>query len=345
MMFPNCCCGCNYFTDDYSTDNLATDYTAASGSWAVTGGKLTTSSSNALLIVNATSGSNYHVTTATVTMAASGDENRVVVGYVDTDNYIFLELVQGATTATAKLYKRVAGINTQIGVTKTLTLSPGSALTFSICCGPELTVARFSRTVKISDSFISTGNKIGFASGTVGSSVTFDDLTLSKHSTDNATCVTCNTVCNKCLNDIAADNYALLMPDDLTSDVGCEGCANVAGTWVATQFFNPFPTCSWLAQGPQIGGCNPFVAFSIGLSVRTPADLAWDGGPSPGTYRLIATLDPGGTQLVWQKDFGTDKPDCMNFDNEELTIVYAGTALTRCKSTANKSVFVTAVNT
>lgn len=65
-MGMGCCCACKIrFEDDYSTDRLADDYTVRAGSWSVSGGKLTTSSANALLLVTQPMGSRHKVYTIT----------------------------------------------------------------------------------------------------------------------------------------------------------------------------------------------------------------------------------------------------------------------------------------
>lgn len=211
LALTHCCCGCNYFTDNFSTDNLATDYTAISGSWSVSGGKLTTNSSNGFLLVNTTSVSNYHNYTITPTLAAVGDTAKVVAGYQDADNYLFAELTRGASNTTARFYKVVAGVQSQVGTDRTLN---SSAPTVSFCCSDNKTLVLFSWTGGFSTitcriasvSTLSTGNQVGVGTGTVVSGVSFDNLTFARHKVDNPDCADCAANCSTCGIDSDYDN-------------------------------------------------------------------------------------------------------------------------------------------
>ena len=210
VALTSCCCGgCTYFSDNFSTDNLATDYTLVRGTWNVTGGKLTTSSSNALLLVNIPSLSTNHRVTLNVSLAASGDGGRVVFGYTDDDNYLFLELVQGAASKfVATCYERVSGVETQIGVeTIELTSTAGEEIPVSICVNGEVTTVTLDDlgsdyTWRISTvNHISAGTIIGLGTNAVASGVSFDSLFFYKEQTDDPICLACGFTCNSYCQD------------------------------------------------------------------------------------------------------------------------------------------------
>jgi len=159
-------------------------------------------------------------------------------------------------------------------------------------------------------------------------------------------CCRTRGLCNICKNDRAAFSYSILIPNDITggippSGIYCDGCVNIVGTYIMGQFMNPFPTCSWVGSAPTPGACVGGVGSSPTMAIYTPAMPGWDG--STGTYRVIVKLETGGNQVIWQKSYGSEKPDCINFDEEEIPIARTGTATDPCYSNTGQSVFVTAV--
>ena len=206
-----CCCGCTIFSDSFITDNLATNYTTISGTWVVGSGRLSATSTGGLLVVNAESASNHHIHTVTPTLGAVGDVARVVAGYDDSDNYLFVELTRGASTTTAQFFQRVAGVDTQIGSDRTFSIS---APTVTFCCGPTKTLIVFSWacgfgtcTCRISSTVaLSAGNQVGVGTGGTAVSVSFDNLTLAKHYSDDNTCAECAANCSTCGDDADYDN-------------------------------------------------------------------------------------------------------------------------------------------
>lgn len=99
MFFPGCICctppPCDLFDDAFASDNLATDYTQVSGTWAVTSGYLETTSSNALLKLNTGSDvpDSKLMLTVDIKAMTSGDVIRVGIGYDGTD-YLYAEITR-----------------------------------------------------------------------------------------------------------------------------------------------------------------------------------------------------------------------------------------------------------
>jgi hypothetical protein len=139
FLLGNCpCCGdpCIYFQDDYSVDNLATDYDNRSGSWAVSLDLLITTSTDALIVANTEVPTGVSAVFAETQMSftATTATGRLVIAYVDDDNYWFAEVQAGATDGTLKLYERSGGTNTQRGSTTTIAgLQINETVTVQLC--------------------------------------------------------------------------------------------------------------------------------------------------------------------------------------------------------------------
>lgn len=342
LALTSCCCGCNYFTDNFSTDNLATDYTTVSGSWSVSGGKITTSSSNALVLVNSTSISNHHLHTVTPTLTAVGDTSKVIAGYQDADNYLFAELTRGASNTTAKFYKRVAGVETQVGTARTLNTS---APTVTFCCGDNKTLIIFSwpggfgtLSCRISSTTVfSTGNRVGIGTGTVVSDVSFDSLTFAKHQFDNPDCSVCAPNCTVCGTDADHDNarwrititgWARGSCVDVT---GCEDHHN--GQWYTEACSGP---CGMAQRSVSLGNfCGGFFTEFV-EQFEFPAASAFSAPPYPPipsscTARVITWIQHWAItspNIIYEKDLAG-----LNLSGvHTLPIVYGGSG--SCDGTA-----------
>src|SRR5687768_9004956 len=102
-MFNMCCCACNEYVN--STSFLSGNYTQVAGSWTF-GSELTTTDADALIVNNLAVPTGYTSSWAkgSVRVFNTTDLGRFVSGYVDSDNYWFVELQSGATDGTAKLF-------------------------------------------------------------------------------------------------------------------------------------------------------------------------------------------------------------------------------------------------
>lgn len=341
-------CCCVYLTDPFTVDNLATDYTQVSGAWSVTGGKLTTSSSNAVILANPTSGSNYHTHVVRVVMNTSGDVANVLAGYLDPSNYLFVELTQSASRVTARFFKRVAGVNAQILPTRFhynalgIGVFPGQPIVVSLCAGPDNTAAMLDGIARMeSDDALPLGPFCGVATGAVGSSIDFDNLTLTKHREDNLSCLFCGD-CIACIKDNNSYQMQVEGPGDIVGGMCGSDCGNAAGTVICSKeyvvpgqqgcfYHGSVPVCSgqggWLVQflAPNTGGSS--------------------FGGSSSTYRLRVTLgaitNPTSVNIVWEKDYGSNPIDCLNLNLE--SIPWVGESGTGCTSSTHAPVFVSRV--
>lgn len=209
LAFIWCCCtpaGCEYFEDDFSADNLATNYDARSGSFAVGSGVLTTSSDDALLVSNHTvpSGDTAALMGVRIKCSDLDDAGRAAIAYSGDDDYWFAEVEPGTVHGTLKLYERVGGVNTQRGgtlvlrdfvvdswVNVCLSVLPDRVLVSAHVAGVA-TSQEYLATVSV------TGTKSGVGTGTVVDTVTYDNYVVSKHHEDDEDCPYCQDTCVVC---------------------------------------------------------------------------------------------------------------------------------------------------
>ncbi len=186
-MLTSCCCGgttCQFFSDDFAVDDLATAYTVSTGSWAISGGTLHTTSSSALLTGNTVNPTDYNTKiTADVTIGTSGDKARF---YLDGTNW-FAE-VKAGTGAYIKLFDGSTQM-AQVDITR-------ATGTFTVCtsimtvAGVETMRCNIGSDTAISQgTFSNTGWGLGTGTGITGT-VSFDNLSVSI--TDNSTCTPCS---------------------------------------------------------------------------------------------------------------------------------------------------------
>ena len=153
---PNACCcaSCTLFSDDFSTDQLATEYNQVSGSWSVGSGVLTTTSAGAILRCETASATGHGRALVTAKATTSGATFRLIGSYVDTNNYLFCEVTLSGGSSTFKLWKRVAGLNTQISSTVTLSLTTNQFYDMALCWSGTYAIAVLSMSGVISRSSV-----------------------------------------------------------------------------------------------------------------------------------------------------------------------------------------------
>jgi len=219
----SCCATCTIFTDDFATDRTGTDYSIRSGSWSVSGGLLSCTSASGLLRCETavTAGLNGVYAFANCTCQTTSDIARLIIAYVDDNNYWFAEVQPGASNGTLKLFQRSGGTNTQQGSTETingfqateqvslsLCYAAGVVRAYALASGPQNAGVHVSATITIAST------KCGLGTGSGSSSVSFDDFTFSKHDIDDPACPYCNLPCNPC-NDTFPTELEVTLPTNL----------------------------------------------------------------------------------------------------------------------------------
>ncbi len=207
-MGPECPCegdACTIFTDDFTTDQLATAYDTRSGSFSVSGGELSTSTATgALLVANTAGTSGVGRVTVNVKTTSLSNVVRLIGAYVDDSNYLFAELTYGGFFSTLKLYKRVAGVNTQLGYDCPVSAATNTYLTMSLCWTGLTATARAGSGGTSNNTYglySGTGNKVGVGADVASGSVTFDELAFTNDFENDNTCEGCVNTCGSCNND------------------------------------------------------------------------------------------------------------------------------------------------
>ncbi len=204
MLWSPCCCtNCQFFSDDFAVDDLATNYTSVSGSWAISGGNLHTTSSSAVLTgstANPNSDANTKVS-VTANIGTNGDAARIILNYQNSSNYWFAEVIAGSSPS-LKIYQRSGGTNTQKAYCTSFTQAAASNFTFCASIEDSNLIRAYvngtgTYSVSTGGSFSQTG--YGLGTGTLAGTVTFDNLTVTTTS-GTAPCVPCTTggSCNPC---------------------------------------------------------------------------------------------------------------------------------------------------
>jgi len=247
--------------------------------WAVVSNTLRTATSNALLkyLVEQPSSVSEHYVSVDV-YGATGDQIRIIVDYVDDSNYHFVELTVGDPNGCLALYKRVAGSNTLL--TKRRLVLPattsrnirvyfgdaGNGNSFA-CAGSS--ISGNQRTIEQHDGDdvyiyvpVGSGTFVGLGTGTIASTVRFDNFVYERHYGANTTCKRFIPTCQYQIDLGAA------MPDG--TDVGCgfsetAGSWSMASGWLTTTSTNAILLCETI-HPRQIASAR------MTLSVNAPAD-------------------------------------------------------------------------
>lgn len=133
-----CCCDCPSWSDDFERANstdLGPDWTEIAGDSFIESNRLKCTYSggkNALVICEQKPQGNqlsYYIQVSLYNRA-EGDIHRVIVNYVDEDNYYFVHVLCGAfpTVGTIALYRRALGIDTEL-ISRNYTSDPNVRIT------------------------------------------------------------------------------------------------------------------------------------------------------------------------------------------------------------------------
>lgn len=116
------CEGCQFLTDDFTRGDSTTvggSWVEQSGDWEISSNRLIVSDSDALLN-NTTAqpiSDEQMRHKATIRATADGDQLRVIVAYLDTNNYLYAQFEFDSTCGELTLWEVISGTHTQIGDT------------------------------------------------------------------------------------------------------------------------------------------------------------------------------------------------------------------------------------
>lgn len=232
MMPPLFAATCTIFSDDFSTDRTGTDYTVVVSSWTVTGGKLTTGSSGALIVEN-TAGTTGHGRASIVGQVSTSTASfRLVGSYVDASNYVFCEVTINGASSTFKLWKRVSGSDTQLGSTYTFTGATATNYTLEICWNGTIASASIDSANSKSGLYSGSGNQAGVGASAAGGTVTLDTFTFDKNIADDGSCTACQVISCITCNGFSGIASRLQVDVNSLSDGTCGACDTLNGTYV-----------------------------------------------------------------------------------------------------------------
>jgi hypothetical protein len=336
MLLPTrCCCQtCEIFTDDFSTDQLATEYNQRSGSWSVGSGALSTSSSLALLrCETAADGGAMGVhASVSVTLATTSDKGRIVVAYVDDNNYWYAELQPGSPNGTLKLFERSGGTDTQRGSTVSFPGYTSGTKSLCLSIGGGLAIASVDTIAVVygtTPTLAST--KAGLGTGSGITSVSFDTFEFKKHVSQVSACESCRG-CAGCTS-IIPQRLQVVWFDvqDFTNPPlpSCD-CSAAAGTWIIDRIANVSAGCAWAKHFPSSGtigncaGCSApggYVIVSVQTSNAFPGGLDIIGGFNPSNGL-------GGVSKRHGNSPTTHDQNCHAWSNYALTVNVSGACCT-----------------
>lgn len=281
---PNCCDTTTATCDDLATDDLA-NYTQVSGTWTKPGTIIQTTDANALLVFNTPQpdGEPYGRVSFNLTLPDSG-EVRLILGYQDANNYLFLEVEEiGATFYDVWIGHRTGGADVYLeGAGRFSGL--GSNNRFDLCYnGDRLSAFYQAGSTGLDAPLTGTwGSKFAIQTinitGTPGFHTAVFYPINGGESGDE--CTGCSPACQFC--DSSARGLLIpLTPVDLQlylTGVANSGCANCVALFEGATFLleNPGPiapdpggwatrTCCFEAASPGCSGLgSPTIRFCFG---------------------------------------------------------------------------------
>ena len=338
MLMTNCCGCCTIYADTFATDTIATAWTSVSGTFTVGSGVASTTDASALMVANTESGAAATAVYCgvTITCATSSDKGRVILAYVDSDNYWYAEIQPGASNGTLKLFQRSSGSDTQRGSTATVVgyTSGAKTVCFEIIPGNVL-VTTATVAVSYAATVAVASTQAGVGTGSGSSSVTYDNFTYSKHTYEDAACVSCNSFCTNCDSGTCHKEVQVTVIGIANS--ACALCTNLNATWSVTSTCAS-GTCTWAGT---VFGSSPPGCFAELVSTSS-LGLVIDGADVNLEFRLVA-FGTGATVLLSAVYADSDEvPSDCQFSSEALAYESESSTSGACTYTG-ASATVTAV--
>lgn len=315
MFTPSGACGCDctppnpclIFADNFSTDDLAANWTQQSGSWSISSGALTTSSSNAVLLCNTSCSdcpSGNYVIEVSI-KAVTGNRNRI---YFGTSNYV-------------EIYWNGSSSTVSVGTTtKTISFTNGTVYSFYVCVSSVgVQVNTDASLCMLEASAASSDTVCGLGTGTVGNASYFTDFKVQRSGKDVTGCPQCSRGCpygsSYWCTGSPSEEVQLTIPTFLpgASTGNCSFCADLGNTKLlklATRT-SEVPTwasdyvascgCAWFYEyQPHLGPCTLYgnVGYANGW-LLVPYGIVGGGAPPAMTVQLSLSF-PGNSYSEWQ---------------------------------------------
>ncbi len=326
-----CCnppCNCYEFADFFGrpdSTNLGADWTEVVGDWEIVSGQVIVSDSLSQLIHVSVCPVEF-VGTTLIAVVPDGAEVRVIIGWVDDENYLYAQVDRGSA-GTLKIGKVVASADTVIVTTDARSINDNFDLSVCIRNGQLSAIMDDGQLLKIAtldahgDFTATTAGGVGTGSGTPPSAIGFDHVEMSVLHGESVECWECET-CDYigdtvCTNDVAREQYDLTFGNGFSA-AGC--CVN--GTLaIGTVTLDYEPTaaqarCMWTYGFECTADGNTF-QFYYALSFVTCT-----------TLRVTLYRD-GIAVITWQKTGVTsrDGPNTLTRTSDTLCLTSPNTVV------------------
>lgn len=277
---PGCSCcptECQFFLDEFTRaddESPGDDWSEESGDWDIVSNAVSTTDDNAVLIClteQPDAGPDISVT-AEITISTNNDMARIILDYVDTDNYWFAEVKAGTGSPNAylRIYQRAGGINTQqAGLFITRTTG-----TFVVCAsirGASIEARTGNFQVSCDGSF--SEPVFGIGTGTTTGTIAFTTVSASKTSD---ICPPCGQSCTSCSTGEGPGQLKVVIPTGTYEwmNNAVNGClASECGNADGTYYLNP----AWAVSSgafPAFDGGHVVNASQCAYAICTESDCA-----------------------------------------------------------------------
>lgn len=262
MSRRRCCCAtCIIFSDEFSTDDIATNWTQQTGTWSVGAGVLSTSSSNGVLTCNNSyPGGAFHNYTVDVKLKAStGNHSRIIFSYSG-GAYNFAEVYWNGSASVVYLKKSDGTI---VATSDSQNFTDGDWYSFRLCVTGTSAVVNILNTAPthiIHGSVTSTSTTVGLGTGSLSGYVDFDDFDYEKEG-----CKQCaGIVCSSCASSIGPLEFLVSIT---ITNKNCSSCASLNGDYVVSFAYQMYGACTWMYTFPSNQPCGAtYINVTIGGS-------------------------------------------------------------------------------
>lgn len=315
-----CCCSCDLiYYGTFPGSSTPDDLTVESGSWSVSGGFLTCSSSSGLVYFTKVLPPTHRLSYRATATQTSGVTIRGIVNFDDVDNYLWGEAVKAYSAPNyfqrpCRVGSRVAGSDTTLGTNTTG--KSGVEFTPGICYREAEEVLEYDFDGLIPNAVLGQvwarsvspiGDKVGLAVSSNTGDVSFDhvwvttiqqDRTTTNSNLNWITCPHCG--CHRACREAPAT--VTLEPSGVANSF-CSGAATVNSTsYVAARNTAGRP-CSYTAPAntcPYPG--NNTDVYWGGLSIGFNQNPAGISVGSIARYGIISFSEATGTVLIDDRD-------------------------------------------
>lgn len=337
-----CCETCAIESDDFNRANgaLGAKWDIRSGSPAVSSNRaaFTDANSFAVTVADNPTGTADGVISATVRATSSNTEVRLIIDYVDDDNYHYAQfLINGGSFSVVKLYERTAGADTLLAQSSTFFANVSVDYYVRLCLLDASLSFGFSSSSPTSLTtkvyYHSTiphgGLKAGVGTGALpAGTATFDDFVFTKHHDIEQDCEDC-FFCTTC--DAPIPSHIKLVVTGIANKAGapgdaCSDCPELNGTFIL--YFDAGActggtACSW-RSAPIEEACpvGTFGECADEIGGGIPRWVVWMGSDKVIHAQITnhAYTDVGFGQLRHWPYFTTTMEDANCFEWDEVSL-------------------------